>query len=582
MRLPKLHIEQLRDTMIQAAYWGLPLQLSQAADIITPDQPKDAEGHRLMLQMCKPRSLDVLTGEATWWHEDDPEKFDKLVAYCEQDVIAERLISRRLLPIPPSVQAEWVLDQQINERGVGLDLPTIHHMIGLAETAKRTANHDLNSLTFGEVPTINATAKLLLWCQNNGWKHDNLRRDTIEQALDEDGDAMSPLLREALALRLDNAKTSVAKLQRMISGADRDDGRVRGMLAFYGANRTGRWAGRLIMLQNMPRGEFKDNGPVVDALKNKLGYEEIHETVGHPASVVSSGLRACLVPDPGNLFVCADFSQIEARIIAWLAGQRDILDRFDRGDDVYAYTASQVTGKPMGHCGKGTKERDLGKVLVLACGFGQGGPKFQDTAKVQGGLDLTAEEAEEAVRAYRRANGHIVDLWDECDRAMRAIVSGQTERAYVAGGKIIYQELRDMHGRHVLAVLPRRNRCMVYRNVEFVMDPGRERASLSYMGLNQYTRRWERLRTYGGKLAQGLTQATARDVMAEAMMSIDPHLPKGAGIILTVHDELLIECREQDAAQVEWLTLSMMKQRPTWAKDLPIDAESWAGEYYRK
>lgn len=580
IKQPTLKPQQCRDTMIRAAYWGLPLDLKSASDIIAPDQPKDAEGHRLMLQMCKPRSLDLLTGEATWWHEDDPDKFDRLVKYCEGDVSSESLIANRLLPMPPSVQREWELDQEINERGVNLDLPTIHHMLELAEEAKANANERLFQLTNGQVPTVNSTAKMLEWAKFMGWEHDNLRRATIEQALDEED--LVPVLKEVLEIRIDNAKTSAAKLNRMISGADRDDSRVRGMMQFYGANRTGRWAGRLIQLQNMPRGEFKDNGPVVDALKEHWSYDEIEAEIGGVAAVVSSGLRACLIPSPGNTFVCADFSQIEARIIAWLAGQRDIVQQFAEGRDVYAYTASQVTGKSIDECGKGTPERQLGKILVLACGYGMGPPKFQDTAKVQGGLDLTLIEAEDAVGGYRQANHHIQEFWWECDRAMRAVVSGQTERAYAAEGKIIFQELQDMFGRHVMCVLPSGKRNLFYRNVELIQDKNSDRLSLSYMGINQYTRRWERLRTYGGKIAENITQATARDVMAEAMGTIDPWLPEGAGVILTVHDELLIECRSQDAAQVERLAVSTMKDRPSWAKDLPVDAEAWVGDYYRK
>ncbi len=573
----RLTIEQLQDTMIQGAYWGLPLALDRAAKVVGVS--KDAEGHRLMLQMCKPRTLNYVTGETTWWHEDDEDKFDRLVKYCVQDVVAEREVSRRLLPLPPAVQQDWELDQRINERGVGIDIPTVEHMIDLAREAKEHANDRLKTITGGAVPTISSTAKMLHWCQDQGYPEDNLRKATVEEFLGESPGEGE--LGEVLGLRVDNARTSTAKLQRMVSGADRSDCRVRGMMQFYGAARTGRWAGRLVQLQNMPRGDFKDNGPVVDALKAHLPYDEIEREVGGVASVVSSGLRACLVPSPGNTFVCADFSQIEARIVAWLAGQTDIVDQFASGADVYAYTASQVTGKDIADCGKGTTERQLGKILVLACGYGMGWAKFVDTAKVQGGLDLTEDEARDAVYGYRDANYKIWELWEEADRAFRAIVNGQTENTYIAGGRVQFVVHRDALGTHMLAVLPSRKRCLVYRNIEFTSDG--DRLALSYMGIDQYTRKWQRIRTYGAKVIENLTQAIARDCMAEAMWTLDPFVSRfGQGIILTVHDELLIECASESAAEIEEVALTTMKNVPDWATGLPLDAEAWVGDFYRK
>lgn len=571
---------QLEDTMIQAAYWGLPLALQTTSDIIAPDKPKDATGHRLMMQMCKPRSLDMLTGKATWWHEDDPAKLERLAQYCKQDVEAERTIASRLLPMPPSERQNWLLDQKINQRGVRIDMPTVRHMIKLADEAKLRANDRLVDLTQGQVKTITSTAKLLEWAKSEGYQPDNLRRDTILKALDED--PMLGDLQEVLELRIDNAKTSVAKLRKMISCANVQDHRVRGMMQFYGAFRTGRWAGRLVQLQNMPRGEFDDLEAVVSALKNQRSYDWIEKHIGPPARVVSSGLRACLAAEEGSTFVCADLGQIEARVVAWLAGQQDILDVFASGKDVYAYTAAQVTGKPIEECQKGVNDllRNLGKVLVLACGFGMGAPKFRETAE-KSGVVLSEDEAQDAVTTWRQANSFIQQFWWDADNAMRAVVSGRVDTAYLAGGKIKLQAYIDMHGRHILAVLPSGKRCLVYREARLETDPSNPTGKpiITYMGLNQYTNRWERLRTYGGKLVENFVQATARDIIAAGMQRCED---AGLPVILTVHDELLAEVPEKEAQKTCQSLLSNLTKHDTWYADLPVKADAWVNGYYKK
>ena len=565
-----LKIEQLQDTMIQSAVWGFPLSLQTASDIITPDTPKDASARRLMLQMARPRTFDPLTGDATWWHEDDPEKLDALAEYCRQDVLSERAIANRLPPIPPSVQKEWVLDQKINQRGVMIDTPTVQHMMGLAEEAKVRASKTISAITAGAVPSATATAKLLRWAQENGYKRTNLQKDTVLQALDEDN--LPEDVQEVLTLRLDTAKTSTAKLKRMMSAADRDDRRVRGMTQFYGAFRTGRWAGRLVQLQNMPRPEFEDVASVVNALKDRLPYDVIESTIGPPARVVSTGLRACLTASASSQFVCADLGQIEARVVAWLAGQLDVLEVFESGQDVYAYAASKTTGKAIGDCGKGTKERDLGKVLTLACGFGMGAPKFQDTAR-KAGVILAAQEAEVAVHAWRAANAFIKQFWWDCDRAMRLVAAGRTDSAEVAGGRIKFVAMHDWYGRNVLALLPSGKRCLVYRDVRIRDD------ELTYMGMDQYTNKWKRLKTYGGKIVENLVQATARDVV---MAGIENCEDEGVPIVLTVHDEVLSDVLAADAEDTREKMLECLTRRADWFADLPVTAEAWIGGYYRK
>lgn len=577
-----LYAEQIEDTMIQAAYWGLPLSLDTTSQIIAPDYPKDKDGHRLMMQMAKPRKLNSITGKATWWHEDEPAKLDRLAVYCKQDVAAERAIAKRLLSIPPSVREQWITDQKINRRGVLIDTDTVQHMVKLSGQAQGDANLEISGLTGGEVTATTQTARLLGWARSQGYPHDNLRKDTVQHYLDTNAGPQGlagMYLDRALALRLDSAKTSVAKLHRMMTGAARADQRVRGMMQFYGAFRTGRWAGRLIQLQNMPRGEFDDNAPIVDALHTRRPYGWIKQNVGPVAKVVSSGLRACLKPAKGHKYVCADLGQIEARVVAWLAGQTDILNVFARGEDVYAYTGAKVTGKPVDQCGKGTSERALGKVLVLACGFGMGAQRFLETA-AKSGVKLTAYEAQSAVQTWRAENSMIQQLWWDMDKAMRAVTSGKTDTAHVAQGKITFQALTDMHGRHVLMILPCRKRCLVYRNAELRDNPNRPgETEITFMGLNQYTNKWERLRTYGGMLTENAVQATARDVIAVGIQRCEGD---GIPIILTVHDEILAEVPANEAKKVSNQVLSNLTKHDTWYADLPVTADVWVGDYYRK
>lgn len=558
---PPLDPANLRCVMAQALYWGLPADLASAAPALGLTVTKDKAGQALMKRMARPRSFDPVTGAPVWWHETDATKRGTLEAYCCQDVETERAVHRAMPPLPEDEQALWLLDYRANDRGIRLDRRLIGALRTTAEKAKDALNEDVRALTSGQVPSLTATAKLLSWMQSAGYPHGDLRRNTLVEA--------APLAtgpaREAIRLRLDAARTSAAKLDRMLACMDPNDDRVRGVVQFYGAGRTGRWAGRLIQPQNLPRGSIKR---VDEAVAQVLaGATPADLEMFHPDSamgVVASCLRGAIVPTPGHRLVVADLAQIEARVIAWLAGQHDILQVFASGQDVYVYTARKI----------GSADRQLGKVLVLACGFGMGPEKFQATAaappyRIQMDLDGAAD----AVRSWRKANPHIVSLWYEYGDAALAIATGKHGDVVRCRMGVVFERRKNT----MLVTLPS-SRQLVYRNVGVFRD-AKGRDQVEYDGVDQRTRKWTRIRTYGGKLAENITQAVARDVMAEALkrMARDGHQ-----YLLTIHDEAIYEAHALVAQGVLDTLLWHMRTPPPWAPGLPVNAEGHVLDRYRK
>lgn len=571
--LNELSLSQVSDTMARAAFYGLPLSLDQAGPAAGLAFSKDKEGHALMMRMCKPRKHDPETGVTTWWHEDEPDRLERLMDYCDRDVEVERAIGRMIPALPERERQTWELDQRINARGVGVDYTFVERLQHLAEEAAERGKAEIVRLTNGQVTSVNAHKAFLEHVQQYGYPHDNLRKETLTERLDEaDCDGMERVL---LELRADVARTSAAKLKSMLDACPvRDDiGQVRGMLQYYGANRTGRWAGRLIQLQNMPRGDFKDVDGAVDAVNKGLSYDALEWFFGPAMGIVSTLLRSCIVARKGKKLAVADFSQIEARVIAWLAGQNDILEVFASGADVYRYTIGRVMGIDWQSIPKDSPLRQRGKIMVLGLGFGMGSSKFQDTArKSVPPVILSEEEASDAVKGWRQANDKIVSFWWELDRAVRTVLQHPSQTVDVNGLIRV-----GMWGNHLVLRLPS-ERPLVYRDAKLVVEPD-GKTSITYMGINQYTRKWERIRTYGGKLAENVTQATARDIMRDAMLEAES---RGIECILTVHDELLTEPDAAKADDTLKTLLDIMNTPPAWAAGLPVGGEGWVGERYKK
>lgn len=565
---PPLSLSQLRDTMAAAAYWGLPLSLDMAGEAVglPPEFRKDKDGHKLMMQMNKPRKR-YPDGRFAWWDKDEPERLDRLEAYCDQDVVVESAIAALIPPLPEDEQRVWEADQRMNERGIRIDRDLVNKLKALADYAGQHINEYLSTITGGAVPTVTSTGAMMAYLKSIGSPLEDLRKDTVSARLD-DPDTPDHE-REVLELRADGAKTSTAKLNAMLH-ASNSDGKARGALQYYGASRTGRWAGRLIQLQNMPRGTVKKIEAAIQMVLDGMSPDLIEAFFGPALGVVSSALRGCIVPGHGRRLVVADFSQIEARVVAWLAGQDDILAVFASGQDVYVYTAKKI----------GSDNRQLGKVLVLACGFGMSAPKFQATAGTPAyRVYLSDKQAEDAVKAWRTANDKIVQFWWECDRAAKHVIQAfhngdANARVAVGPQGVTFAMWRG----HMLVRLPS-GRKLVYREAR--LEPDKEgRIGITYMGVDQYTRKWTRIRTYGGKLVENITQAVARDLMKDAMIEAE-NVPDFEGQLL-VHDELIGDAPADKAKAVLDQVLAIMRKAPAWAAGLPVNAEGWEGDRYKK
>lgn len=548
-------------TMARAQYHGLPAALDDVAVALRfpPHQRKDAAGRRIMLQLMRPRSISPLR----WWHDDDAAKFAALQAYCVRDVEIESKLDR-ILPELPATEAElWRINQAMNTEGVLLDVDLIERMKTIVAAETRRLNRELIAITQGEVRSVNQVATIRKFLLDKfQLKLDVLDKDTVAHVLVTQ--ELCPTAERILTIRAEAAKTSTAKLTAM-KRAVSDDRQARGLFRYYGASRTGRYSSQRVQLQNMARPTIRDPEVAIDLIRRRATGDTLRLLWDDsPLGVISSCLRGCIVAHEGCLLPIADLAQIEARVIAWLAGQSDILKVFaDPKQDVYTYTARNV----------GSDNRQLGKVMVLALGFGMGASRFRDTA-AKYGVTIDAARAEALVDAWRAANQEIVQFWWDLHSAAMRIAGGQFIQS-VVGRIILYRRKKAM----VMRLPSGRELFYQYIDREMVDTEYGQRLTLTYEGVNQYTRRWERLRAWAGRLAENATQAVARDILTDSLRSLNA---TGVKIIGTVHDELIAEEREALANTCLAQMLSVMRRAPSWAPGLPVWAEGRVAARYGK
>jgi DNA polymerase len=558
---PKTTIEQWVCTASEARAMALPGSLEMSAKVLGVQEQKDKEGSNLMLRMARPRSIQT-DGTIIWW--DVPERVQRLVRYCLQDVRTEVAIAKAIRRLVDTETQVFNLDQTINDRGVRLDIKLAKAAKKLAEKATLEANRLLYDVTNGKVAKVSSVAQLTAWLKEQGLEvADGLGKDQIKDLLSK---ASGPAL-EALALRSEAGKSSVAKIESMLEAVCQD-GRIRGLLLYHGAT-TGRWAGRLVQPQNFPRGDVSNAEEYIPLVYSK-DYEALDATAP-VLSVISSLLRSMLIAENGHRLIAADFAAIEARVLAWLAGEEELLENFRTGGDVYRVMASKIYSITPGAVN--SVQRQVGKMSILGLGYGMGAKKFTDSCQKQAGVTLTEDQAKTVVQLYRNTNANIVGFWGHLNRA--AINAVKNPGSVQAVGDIKYTS----RGGYLWCVLPSK-RPLAYakpRIVERETPWGSTNEAVSFEGLDSFTKKWERHDLYGGLLAENVTQAVARDIMADAMIRLEK---AGYPLILSVHDEIVAEVPDGFGSVAEFE--SLMCQVPQWAEGCPIDAEGWEGERYRK
>lgn len=570
---PDIPVERWRCTLAQCATMALPRALADAARVLGLGQEKDSTGHRLMLQMAKPRQGKP-GDPVTWW--DDEDRVNRLVDYCKQDVVVEHAIQQALPDLTPSEQQAYELDQRINDRGIVVDNELVESIDVLAAQAQEDVDNAIKATSNYTATGANDREGLILALADSGLTTKTLKKDAVQQLITDD--ATSDRARKLLKLRQEGAKSSLAKTAKFRS-AQCTDGRVRGMMQFYGAN-TGRWSGRLLQVQNIAARSavLGNNFDVAEWLPivKRHDYSTI-DTFYPPKEVLSMMLRPCLVAPEGGSLIGADYNAIEARVLAWLANETWLLHAFRQGQDPYKLMAADIYHMRPEDVQKGSRERFLSKSAVLGAGYGMGHVKFQDQC-AKDGVRLADEESKDIIDTYRERNQQIVSLWYETERAALTAVRHPGQRVSFAGGKLVFV----MYRKWLMMVLPHHLRALAFfqpRIVDRETPWGTVKPSIEVYGQNPYTHKWGWQSTYGAWYVQSATQGTARDVLLEGMLNLER---AGYPVLMSVHDEIVTETQAAPTnapiAKVEKIICSM----PEWAAGIPLKAEGFASKHYQK
>lgn len=567
--------EQWRCTMMHGLYCGYTagLEATGKAVGLPQDRQKLNTGKALIRYFCVPCKPTKTNGERIRnLPHHDPDRWELFRQYCIQDVVTEMAIEAKLaaFPVPDAVQKEWETDLRINARGVAVDMEFVDSALLLAANTRDQHMTEAQELTRLDNP--NSRSQLVSFLEEElGHELPDIRKATVEELLG--GELSSDTARRMLELRQELSKTSTKKYNA-IEAAVCADGRVRGLLQFYGANRTGRWAGRLVQVQNLPR-TYTEPLNLARELVKARSADALRLIYGGIPETLSQLIRTALITAPGQLLVDADFSSIEARVVAWLAGEEWALDVFRTHGKIYEATAAQLYGIPIDKIKKGNPEyeyRQYGKAATLALGY-QGGIKA--LIKVGHLPDDTSEEIlQDIVNRWRNANRRIRDFWYAMDNAATLVVS---QGGSIAVGKVILaHEYDHSSDANVMSILLPSGRKLYYVNPQIGINEWGKPA-VSYMGVEQGKKTWGRIDTYGGKLTENITQAIARDCLS---LGIERLEAAGFPVVFHVHDEVVIEL-PLDRVDLKTVTQILAAPMP-WAPDLPLSADGWTGEFYRK
>ncbi|KEQ22329.1 XRE family transcriptional regulator [Paenibacillus tyrfis] len=559
--------EQWRCTAVHALTLGLPGYLEGVAEVLKLEAQKDAKGKALIKYFSVPCKTTKTNGGRTRnYPHHAPDKWEDYKAYNRQDVVVEREIRKKLerFPVPTNEWRLWALDQRINDRGVRLDPVLVRQAITCDEQYEARLLQEARDITGLDNP--NSLQQLKSWLADRGLETpDGLAKEHMPVLLDAAPDDET---RRVLELRQEMAKTSVDKYNAMTRTICADD-RARGLLQFCGANRTWRWAGRLIQVQNLPQNKIEGLALARETLRSG-DFEMLELMFGAPPFVLSQLIRTAFIPSPGCRFIVSDFSAIEARVIAWLADEHWVLDVFRGHGKIYEATAANIFKVPFETIVKGHenyKYRASGKVTVLACGY-QGGPNAMaamDTKK-----EVDPDEYPKLVKQWRSANPNIVKLWYATEKAAVTAVREKTTVKLKHGVQYRYEQ------GVLFADLPS-GRSLAYVNPRIKPDPKFDKDGLVFDGMDQVKKKWMSHRTYGGRLVENLVQAIARDCLAESMMRLDKNY---YDIVMHVHDEVVLEV-PIGSGSLERVT-EIMGQLIYWAPGLPLQAAGFECDFYQK
>lgn len=546
-----------RCSLVWGAVMGLPLSLKGIGAVLKLDEQKMSEGSDLIRYFCVPCKPTKSNGGRTRnLPEHAPEKWATFVAYNKRDVEVELSIKEKLknFPVPEFLWDEYHLDQEINDRGIGVDMKLVTNAIAFDERSKGTISSQMKDMTDLENP--NSVVQMKAWLAENGMETETLGKKAVAELMKNAPESLA----QVLALRQQLAKSSVKKYQAM-ENAVCDDGRVRGMFQFYGANRTGRWAGRIVQLQNLPQNHMGDLAEARELVRQG-DYDSVEMLYDDIPDTLSQLIRTAFIPKPGYKFYVADFSAIEARVIAHLAGESWRADVFKNGGDIYCASAEQMFHVPVKKHGVNGHLRQKGKIAELALGYGGS----VGALKAMGALEmgLSEDELQPLVDAWRASNPNIVQLWWDVDAAVKTAVSMRTT-SETHGIKFVWRSgmlfIYLPSGRRLCYVKPKMGQN------KFGGD------SITYEGVGS-TKKWERLESYGPKFVENIVQAISRDLLMNAMKTLSHCFICGH-----VHDELIIECRE-DVSLDE--LCKQMARVPDWMPGILLRADGYITPWYRK
>lgn len=588
--------EQWRCTAVHAATLGLPGTLGGVGEALglPEDKQKDKVGKALIRYFCKPcEPTKANKGRTRNMPYHDPEKWKTFVEYNRQDVVTEKAIREKIVKyrIPEGEQELWSLDQRMNDRGVLMDMDLVESILKFDKTYQAKLLDEAMKLTGLSNP--NSLPQLKAWLlETYGLEVTSLTKDTLPGLMEKLKD--SPRGLRVLQIRAELGKVSTKKYAAM-KNAVCPDGRLRGILQFYGANRTGRWAGRIVQVHNLPQNKIPDIG-LARQLARDGDFEFMQELFDEGIPLIFSQLvRTAFIPSKGCTFAVADFSAIEARVIAWIAGEEWVLRAFREGKDIYCETASQMYHVPVEKHGANSHLRQKGKIATLACGY-QGGIGAMKAMDKSG--SIPEEEMQSVVNQWRQANPHIVKLWYDYEaaaktaikerrkvtRCIRVAADNLEDREYMAGGSVRPYSKREgappvefsYMDKNLFVRLPSgRKLCYWNAKVEEQAD-GREH--ITYSSVNQMSRKWERQETYGGKIVENVVQATARDCLAVAMTRVTQ---AGYSIVMHIHDEMVCDVPDAGKEDLDRI-LEIMGSPIPWAPGLPLRGDGYLTPFYRK